>query len=131
MRVPQIRSKSPVSILKITNPLHKKRLRSQLLTVTKNSHCVAEISCHCPAMGLRPRCPLIKQRDMPFENTPMLSRGREWSLIIGRGRQGLHNEGAGASEVLPLQKGGWGGRKILAILKTGHKTFWGSLNTGA
>ena len=37
-------------------------------------------------------------------------------------------EGEGASEVLPLQKGGIG--KVLAILK-GEDMFWGSFNTGA
>ena len=31
----------------------------------------------------------------------------------------------GACDVLPLRKGG-GAEKVLAMLKGGHKTFWGS-----
>ena len=42
-----------------------------------------------------------------------------------------NGRGGGSSEVLPLQK--WGGGGVLAILKGGHKKFWGtsSLNMGA
>ena len=41
----------------------------------------------------------------------------------GGGGGGLHN-GRGGCEVLPLQKG-WA-EKVLAVLKGGHKMFWGS-----
>ena len=41
---------------------------------------------------------------------------------MGRGR--LQN-GRGAREVLPLRKVG-GAEKVLAMLKGGHKKFWGS-----
>ena len=46
---------------------------------------------------------------------------REWSLIMGRG--GATKREGGANEVLPLRK--WGAEKVLAILKGGHKKFWG------
>ena len=53
-------------------------------------------------------------------------RVRDWSLITGRGRGGGYKTrgGGGACEVLPLQKGG--AEKVLAMLKGGHKQFWGS-----
>ena len=54
---------------------------------------------------------------------------REWSSITGRGGGYKTVEGGGASEALPLQKGGVG--KVLAILNGGHKRFWGSFYTGA
>ena len=54
--------------------------------------------------------------------TPLSPLLRDWSLIMGRG----------ASEVLPLQKGGGGADKVLAMPKGGgHKKFCGSFNTGA
>ena len=42
---------------------------------------------------------------------------------MGRGGGATKRE-RGAREVLPLQKGG--AEKVLAMLKGGHKTFWGS-----
>ena len=36
-----------------------------------------------------------------------------------------------SSEVLPLQKGGGGVEKVLAMLKVGHNKFLGSFNMGA
>ena len=48
---------------------------------------------------------------------------RDWSLITGRGG-GYKTGGGGACEVLPLRKGGV--EKVLAMLKGGHKKFWGS-----
>ena len=49
------------------------------------------------------------------------------SLITGRGG-GVQNRRVGACEVLPLRKGGGGGvaENVLAMLKRGHKMFWGS-----
>ena len=47
---------------------------------------------------------------------------RDWSLITGRG--GATNWEVWAREVLPLRKGG--AENVLAILKGGHKRFWGS-----
>ena len=44
------------------------------------------------------------------------------SLITGRGGGGLQN-GRGAWEVVPLQKGGAG--KVVAMLKRGHKQVLG------
>ena len=52
---------------------------------------------------------------------------RDWSLITGRG--GYKTGGGGACEVLPLRKGG--AEKVLAMLKRGHKKFWGSFHTVA
>ena len=43
---------------------------------------------------------------------------RDWSLITGTGG------GGGACEVLPHTKRG--AEKVLAMLKGGHKKFWGS-----
>ena len=48
---------------------------------------------------------------------------RNWSLITGRGGGPTEREG-GAREVLPLRKRG--AEKVLAMLKAGHKRFWGS-----
>ena len=45
---------------------------------------------------------------------------RDWSLITGRGA----TKREGGCEVLPLRKGG--AEKVLAMLKGGHETFWGS-----
>ena len=56
---------------------------------------------------------------------------KEWSLI--KGREGLQNGRVGGQvKFYPYKKRG-GGRsgKVLAILKGGHKQFWGSFNTGA
>ena len=47
---------------------------------------------------------------------------RDWSLISGRA--GATKREGGAREVLPLRKGG--AEFFLAMLKEGHKTFWGS-----
>ena len=47
---------------------------------------------------------------------------REWSLITGRGGA-TKMEGGGQVKCSPLKKGGGG---ILAMLKGGHKRFWGS-----
>ena len=47
---------------------------------------------------------------------------RNWSLITGRG--GATEREGGAREVLPLRKRG--AEKVLAMLKGGHKRFWGS-----
>ena len=46
---------------------------------------------------------------------------REWSLITGRG--GLQNARGGHVKFYPYEKGG--AEKVLAILKGGHKKFWG------
>ena len=46
---------------------------------------------------------------------------REWSLITGRG--GLQNGRGGHVKFYPYEKGG--AEKVLAILKGGHKKFWG------
>ena len=46
--------------------------------------------------------------------------GRDWSLITGRGDYKTGGRGGGG----PIQKGGSG--KVLAMLKGGHKRFWGS-----
>ena len=46
---------------------------------------------------------------------------RDWSLIT---KGGLQNGRGGVREVLPLRKGR--AEKVLAILKEGHKKFWGS-----
>ena len=51
---------------------------------------------------------------------------RDWSLITGRGG---YKTGGGAREVLPLRKRG--AEKVLAMLKGGHKKFWGSFYTVA
>ena len=48
---------------------------------------------------------------------------RDWSLITGRGGL-LNGRGGMACEDLPLWKGG--AEKVLAMLKGGHKKFWGS-----
>ena len=50
----------------------------------------------------------------------MVSVIRDWSLITGRGG---YQTGGGAREVLPLRKGE--AEKVLAMLKGGHKKFWG------
>ena len=48
---------------------------------------------------------------------------RDWSLITGRG--GLQNgRGGGHVKFNPYEKGG--AEKVLAMLKGGHKKFWGS-----
>ena len=52
----------------------------------------------------------------------MLMSLRDWSLITGR--RGGYKTGGRACEVLPLRKGGT--EKVLAMLKGGHKKFWGS-----
>ena len=54
---------------------------------------------------------------------------RDCSLITGKGG---YKTGRGACEVLPLQKGGWGGGKGLSHAEGGgHKMFWGSFYTVA
>ena len=55
-----------------------------------------------------------------------LSKGqlKDWSLITERGATKREGGGGGMCEVLPLRKGGT--EKVLAILKGGHKMFWGS-----
>ena len=40
--------------------------------------------------------------------------------------EGGYKTGGGAREVLPLRKGGGGSEKVSAMLKGGHKKFWGS-----
>ena len=45
-------------------------------------------------------------------------------LVTNYGEGGLQNGRGGAREVLPLRIGG--AEKVLAILKGGHKKFWGS-----
>ena len=58
----------------------------------------------------------------PGPSPPTTGRGvRDWSLITGMG--GLQNGRRGAREVLPHRKGGV--EKVLAMLKGGHKKFWG------
>ena len=47
---------------------------------------------------------------------------RDWSLITGRG--GLQNGRGGHVKFYPYEKGG--AEKVLAMLKGGHKKFWGS-----
>ena len=50
-----------------------------------------------------------------------MHRYRDWSLITGRGatkREGGH------AKFYPYEKGG--AEKVLAMLKGGHKMFWGS-----
>ena len=50
---------------------------------------------------------------------------RDWSLIMGRG--GYKTGGGGHVKFYPYEKGGGGvAEKVLAILKGGHKKFWGS-----
>ena len=49
---------------------------------------------------------------------------RDWSLITGRGG-GLQNGRGGTLSFTPTKKGG-GAEKVLAVLKGGHKKFWGS-----
>ena len=49
---------------------------------------------------------------------------RDWSLITGRGGGGYKTGGGGHVKFYPYEKGGAG--KVLAILKGGHKKFWGS-----
>ena len=46
----------------------------------------------------------------------------------GEGGGGYKWQG-GAREVLPLRK--WGAEKVLAMVKGGHKKFWGSFYTVA
>ena len=46
---------------------------------------------------------------------------RDWSLITGRG--GLQNGRGGHVKFYPYEKGG--AEKVVAILKGGHKKFWG------
>ena len=56
---------------------------------------------------------LHRSRAISFITTPeqgMARRLRDWSLITGRGRRGAKKNGKGAYEVLPLQKGGGGGK---------------------
>ena len=51
---------------------------------------------------------------------PVVTKG----VVINYGEGGAtKREGGGAREVLPLRKGG--AEKVLAILKEGHKKFWG------
>ena len=45
-------------------------------------------------------------------------------LVTNYGKGGGYKTRCGACEVLPLRKGG--AEKVLAILKGGHKKFWGS-----
>ena len=54
-----------------------------------------------------------------------MDRVRDWSLITGRG--GLQNGRGGAvhAKFTPTEKRGGGA--VLAMLKWGHNTFWGSL----
>ena len=47
---------------------------------------------------------------------------RDWSLITGRG--GLQNGRGGHVKFYPYKKGG--AQKVIAMLKGGHKKFWGS-----
>ena len=50
---------------------------------------------------------------------------RDWSLITGGGGGLQNGRGGGRScEVLPLRKGD--ADKPIAMLKEGHKRFWGS-----
>ena len=52
---------------------------------------------------------------------------RDWSLITGRGGGLQHGRGRGHVKFYPDEKGGGGGaEKVLAMLKGGHKKFWGS-----
>ena len=58
---------------------------------------------------------------------------RDWSLITGRRGYKTREVGVGQVKFYPYAKGGGGGgaEKVLAMLKGGHKKFWGSFNTGA
>ena len=47
---------------------------------------------------------------------------RDQSLIMGKGWGATKRLGGGASEVLPLQTGGWT-EKVLAMLNRGHNSF--------
>ena len=47
---------------------------------------------------------------------------RDWSLITGRG--GATKREGGHVKFYPYEKGG--AEKVLAMLKGGHKKFWGS-----
>ena len=47
----------------------------------------------------------------------------DWSLITGRGG-GYKTGGWGHMKFYPYEKGG--AEKVLAMLKGGHKKFWGS-----
>ena len=56
----------------------------------------------------------------------ILSLGlRDWSLITGRGWGYKTRGGGGYVKFYPYEKGE-GAEKVLAILKGGHKKFWGS-----
>ena len=55
---------------------------------------------------------------------------RDWSLITEKGGGLQNGRGGGASEVLPLQKRGGGG-KGLSHAEGGHNKFRVSFNTGA
>ena len=55
---------------------------------------------------------------------------RDWSLITGRGGGATKREG-GHMKFYPYEKGGGGADKVLAMLKGGHKKFWGSFYTVA
>ena len=50
---------------------------------------------------------------------------RDWSLITGRGGGYKTGGAGGAREVLPLRKGGGGG-KSFSHAEGGHKKVWGS-----
>ena len=58
---------------------------------------------------------------IPFCSHRLQCYYRDWSLITGRGG---YKTGGGAREVFPYEKGG--AEKVLAMLKGGHKKFWGS-----
>ena len=49
--------------------------------------------------------------------------------LVSNYRRGSYKTGQRACEVLPLRKGG--AKKVLVMLKGGHKKFWGRLYTGA
>ena len=55
---------------------------------------------------------------------PSWGRFRDWSLITGRGGGATKREGGGGHvKFYPYEKGG--AEKVLAMLKGGHKKFWG------
>ena len=49
---------------------------------------------------------------------------RDWSVITGRGGATKREGGGGHVKFYPYKKGGGAG-KVLAMLKGGHKKFWG------
>ena len=96
---------------------------SLFVTLNFSKGRVAQIACHSETTLSRTAKIHGTKGSIEVGLLPVSTMIRDWSLITGRGGA-TKREGGGSCEVLPLPKGE--AQKVLAMLKGGHKKFWGS-----